>query len=227
MMKRYPIAPTTESELLERSHALAGLTLGEIAESFGICVPHESVRAKGFAGILLEQVLGATATSKPEPDFQLIGVELKSLPINALGKPRESTYVCTVPLIDNHDIRWETSTVKRKLTRVLWVPILVETDAPIADRRIAMPLLWSASIDEEAALRHDWEELMDMVVMGELNRVSAHHGTWLQIRPKAADSRARGRSTNADGTPGVALPRGFYLRTSFTSKILRQHYALP
>ena len=226
-MNRHVSAPKTESELLQRSRALAGRTLGEIAESVGVTIPQHSVHAKGFAGILLEQVLGATASSKPEPDFQLIGVELKSLPIDAGGKPRESTYVCTVPLTNNHDMHWETSTVRRKLARVLWMPILVERHAPIAARRIAMPIIWSATPEQEATLRQDWEELMDMVVLGELDKLSAHYGTCLQIRPKAADSKARSRATTSSGAPNFALPKGFYLRASFTSMILKQHYALP
>jgi len=68
---------------------------------------------------------------------------------------------------------------------------------------------------------------MDMVVLGELDKLSAHHGTWLQIRPKAADSKARSRATTSSGAPNFALPKGFYLRATFTSMILKQHYALP
>ena len=54
----------------------------------------------------------------PEPDFQHIGVELKTLPVDQNFRPKESTYVCTVPLIRNAGAIWETSTVKLKLSRV-------------------------------------------------------------------------------------------------------------
>ena len=211
-------APRTESELLTRARALAGLTLGDLAASLGVVVPNVSSSAKGFAGTLLEQALGATATSKPEPDFQLIGVELKSLPIDARGKPRESTYVCTVPLADNAGASWETSTVRKKLARVLWMPIVVDNNASVESRRIAMPLIWSATAEQEEGLRRDWEELMDMVVLGDLERLTAHHGTWLQVRPKAADSQVRRRTASASGAPGLALPRGFYLRTVVSAR---------
>lgn len=219
--------PRTEAELLERSESLAGLSLGEIAAAWRVPVPRRSRSAKGFAGTLLETVLGATAASRPEPDFQLICVELKTLPIDDQGKPRESTYVCTVPLVEHHGLTWERSPVKRKLDRVLWIPIVTSRDTPVADRVVATPLLWSPSAEEEAALKRDFEELMDMVVMGELHRLTAHHGNWLQIRPKAADARSRSRASAADGAPSATLPRGFYLRALFTERVLRQHYAMP
>ena len=76
-----PVPPRTESELLERAESIAGLELHELASRRGWPVPGSSRAAKGWAGQLLEEALGATAASLPEPDFQLIGVELKTIPI--------------------------------------------------------------------------------------------------------------------------------------------------
>jgi len=220
-----PPAPRTEAELLQRAEALGGLSLAELAARFGQSVPRDPVRAKGWFGQLVEVALGATAASLPEPDFQLIGVELKSLPIDARGRPKESTYVCTVALTDNVGLTWEDSLVRRKLARVLWLPVESAAERPLAERRIGTALLWSPDAEEEDALRRDWEELMDMVCLGELERISARHGTWLQIRPKAADSRALCASTDANGDAALSLPRGFYLRTRFTARLLARHWA--
>ena len=219
--------PSTEAELLARAQELAGRRLADIATTLGVATPANSTRAKGFAGTLLERALGATAASRPVPDFELIGVEMKTLPIDANGRPRESTYVCTVPLADNHDTSWENSVVRHKLSRVLWVPVLTSDHTAVEDRVVGTALIWSPSGEQRHALRRDYEELMDMVVLGRLAELSAHHGTWLQIRPKAADGHARGPATGAGGEPVSALPRGFYLRARFTSAILQQHYAIP
>jgi len=86
--------------------------------------------------------------------------------------------------------------------------------------------LWSPSPREASDLQADWQELMDMVCMGELESISAHHGTYLQIRPKAADSRSRRWGVGETGEHVRTLPRGFYLRPSFTRNILQQHYAV-
>ncbi|MFH0351222.1 MAG: hypothetical protein ACHBMF_04755 [Chromatiales bacterium] len=53
------------------------------------------------------------------------------------------------------------------------------------------------------------------------------HGTYLQIRPKAAHGRARTEGIGGSGNVVQTLPRGFYLCAVFTEEILRTHYALP
>ncbi len=171
----------------------------------------------------MELCLGATASSRPEPDFQYIGVELKTLPINHIGKPKESTYVCTVPLTVEADISWSGSVVKRKLSRVLWLPVEADASIEFAQRRIGSAFLWSPDPQQEADIRTDWQELMDMIYMGEIDKISSQHGKVLQIRPKAVNARALTKTATATGEPGLTLPRGFYLRTSFTHNLLTMY----
>ena len=219
--------PTSEEELLARSRGLAGRTLAELAELAGRPVPQERRRAKGWPGELIEVHLGATAASLAEPDFQTIGVELKTIPIGRSGRPRESTYVCTVPLTGAEGLAWEDAWVRRKLLRVLWLPVEADPDIPLADRRVGSALLWSLEPDLEAVLRDDWEEIMELVALGRLDQLSARQGSYLQVRPKAANSRSLRRAVGAEGERVLTNPRGFYLRASFTQEILRRHYALP
>jgi DNA mismatch repair protein MutH len=215
--------PTSEAELMQRAHALAGRTLAELAHELGVAVPENLRRHKGWVGQLLELALGADAESLPEPDFRLIGVEMKTLPIDRNGKPRESTYVCTVPLDQGMEASWETSWICRKLSRVLWLPVEAEPEIPLAQRRIGTPLLWSPDEGETLALRQDWEELGDMIRMGELESITARMGTVLQIRPKAANSKVTCGSVGADGEAITTHPRGYYLRPAFTHAILQRH----
>ncbi len=212
---------------MARSQAIAGLSLGELAQRYQQATPRENRRAKGWAGQLLEGVLGATASSLPEPDFQSIGVELKTLPISLAGQPLESTYVCPVALSGEDGVYWEGSYLRRKMARVLWIPIAGPRGMPVANRRIATPLLWSPNELEEAALRQDWEELMDLVTLGKIEEITAHHGVYLQIRPKGANARSLRRGSGTEGQPTWLLPRGFYLRTTFTRQILERTYILP
>ena len=209
---------------MARAKILAGLTLGEVAAERRWPIPDSSRSGKGWPGQLIEDALGASAASLPEPDFQLIGVELKTIPVDTRGRPRESTYVCSVPLDDASTSTWEESNVRRKLARVLWIPLLCGDALPIGERRIGSPLLWSPGPEEAAALRADWEEFMELICVGRVDEISAHFGTCLQIRPKAASARSRRRAVGADGTPVPTLPRGFYLRTGFTAAILESGY---
>lgn len=223
-MSAHIVPPHNEQVLLERAEDIAGLSLAELAERLNKPLPANLRHAKGWAGQLLEQSLGATASSLPEPDFQQIGVELKSLPLNANGLPRESTYVCTVPMTNTSRLSWEDSWVRLKLRRVLWVPLEADNEIPLPQRRIGTALLWSPSPQQESLLRRDWEELMELICLGRWDELSARHGSYLQIRPKAAHSRVLTESYDSDGSPCRTLPRGFYLRTRFTRQILEQHY---
>jgi DNA mismatch repair protein MutH len=220
------LPPENEAELLTRARALAGLSIAELAQRFALCAPPDLRRAKGFVGALVERALGASAGSRALPDFEALGIELKTLPVDARGRALESTFVCTIPLVEIGEVEWLSSRVRRKLKRVLWVPVQGERQIPVPERRIGAPLLWSLTPEAEAALRFDWEELAGIIGRGDVESITGHIGRCLQIRPKAADSFARRRGIDADGVGFAALPRGFYLRASFTSELVRQNYAL-
>lgn len=218
--------PESEAILLSRAQALAGYTLGELAARAQIPIPQDLRRDKGWVGMLLERYLGANAGSKPEQDFAEIGVELKTIPVDLQGRPLETTFVCVAPLTGNTGVTWASSHVRHKLARVLWVPVEGDRAIPLSLRRVGAPLLWSASEEEDALLRHDWEELMEMIVLGQVERITARHGEVLQIRPKAANSKALTEGIGENGQPILTLPRGFYLKKTFTGPLLARHFLL-
>lgn len=213
--------PRDEAELLARARHWAGATVGELARTLEQDVPRDLRRHKGWLGELLENALGATAGSRPLPDFTELGIELKTIPIGADGRPRESTHVCSVALGDLIGQRWQDSTVRRKLARVLWVPVETRAELPLAARRIGLPRLWSPDTAQESVLRADWEEHMELLSTGRFEELDARLGVYLQIRPKAANSRALTAASDSGGAPAATLPRGFYLRSRFTHAILR------
>ncbi|USD55324.1 DNA mismatch repair endonuclease MutH [Vibrio sp. SCSIO 43155] len=216
--------PQSEAELMERAHDIAGLSFAELAEEAGMTVPGNLKRDKGWVGQLLEWHLGAPSGSKPQQDFAKLGIELKSIPISYSGKPLETTFVSVAPLTGVQGLTWETSHVRNKLSRVLWVPVEGEREIPLAERRVGSPLIWSPDQEEELVLKNDWEELMEMIVLGKFDQISARHGEALHLRPKAANAKALTEAYSSNGKPIKTLPRGFYLRTQFTEQILLKHY---
>lgn len=219
--------PHGEEDLMLRAQMLAGRTVASLARQCGRPVPPDLRHAKGFFGTLLEKALGATAGCRAVPDFEDLGIELKSLPVNARGQPLETTFVCTIALLDIGRIEWEDSRLRHKLQRVLWVPVEGTRSLPVGERRIGTPLLWSPNEQEEAELRFDWEELSGIIGRGEVANITGHLGKYLQIRPKARNSQARRQAVGHADEPMATLPRGFYLRTQFTARILRRAFVLP
>lgn len=222
----FPSAPTTIEQLSDRIECMAGMTVGEIAQELSVLVPENLQTEKGWTGQLIEAFLGATAGNLPEPDFQHLGIELKTIPIDASGKPLETTFVCFAPLSGDIGTYWRDSTVYKKLHHVLWVPIIAERHIPVYLRQIAMPFLWQMDHQQETLLQQDWQELTDLITFGHHDQISAKHGEALQLRPKAADSSVRTNAYDDKGNPTLAPPKGFYLRTQFTAGLLKQQFKL-
>ena len=213
--------PRSLDELLRRAAALDGLRVGELARRVGLALPAEPRSAKGHLGRLLELALGADAGNRDEPDFRELGVELKSVPLDRLGRVRESTFVCSLDLARAGREEWELSRVRRKLACVLWFPVQALPFA-LADRYLGTARLWRPSPGQETLLRADWEELMGHVATGRIEELSAHLGQALQVRPKAPDGRARVNCLGPEGETLPVVPRGFYLRARFTEAVLWQ-----
>lgn len=212
--------PQNLEQLLSQAQSIAGLTFGELADELHIPVPIDLKRDKGWVGMLLETALGATAGSKAEQDFSHLGVELKTLPINAEGYPLETTFVSLAPLVQNSGVKWENSHVRHKLSCVLWMPIEGSRHIPLRERHIGAPILWKPTAEQECQLKQDWEELMDLIVLGKLEQITARIGEVMQLRPKGANSRAVTKGIGKNGEIIDTLPLGFYLRKEFTAQIL-------
>ncbi|HHE9973260.1 TPA: DNA mismatch repair endonuclease MutH [Haemophilus influenzae] len=213
--------PQTLEQLLSQAQSIAGLTFGELADELHIPVPIDLKRDKGWVGMLLERALGATAGSKAEQDFSHLGVELKTLPINAEGYPLETTFVSLAPLVQNSGVKWENSHVRHKLSCVLWMPIEGSRHIPLRERHIGAPIFWKPTTEQERQLKQDWEELMDLIVLGKLDQITARIGEVMQLRPKGANSKAITKGIGKNGEVIDTLPLGFYLRKEFTAQILK------
>ncbi len=219
---RYP-PPRDEAELRWRAAQLSGRTVREISDALAFSVGGEAVRTKGKVGELLERALGASAGSAAAPDFPHLGVELKSIPVDAAGRPSESTFVCALSVAEADGAEWETSWARAKLSCVLWVPVVGEGD----ERRIGAPLLWRPTPAQEAVLHADFDDLVGRIGAGGIESLTARDGRWLQIRPKAAHGRVRTVAYGDEGERISTVPRGFYLRARFTGALLRAPDALP
>lgn len=210
--------PRDLQELLARARSLEGRAVSELASARG-----PNVHTKGKVGEAMERALGATGVGAML-DFPELGVELKTIPVDLDDKPRESTFVCAIQLADADREEWEGSWVRRKLSRVLWLPIVHDEHD---SRRVGRARLWSPTEEQACILHADFDEILGAIAIGGIEGVTAHMGRWLQLRPKAADSRARAMALGPDEALIATVPRGFYLRARFTGAILADPSATP
>ena len=95
---------------------------------------------------------------------------------------------------------------------------------PIEQRQIATPFLWQPSAQQQQLLQQDFEDVIETVAMGKIDQIDARFGELLQVRPKAANSKALTEAIGPNGETILTLPRGFYLRPQFTSSILSEQF---
>lgn len=213
------ISPKNEDELLSRCALIEGLTFSQLSSLTQFFIPAQESKRKGWTGNAIEIALGTTAGTKSLPDFNHLGIELKTIPFGRNGKPSESTFVTSIPLLTIHHQEWPTSTCYQKLKRVLWVPVEGDNQIPFLQRRIGQARLWSPNADEEAILARDWLELSLMIGTGKLEDIGASMGEYLQVRPKGANARSLCYGYDSEGNRILTLPRGFYLRSRFTQTL--------
>lgn len=209
-----------EEALLARCHAIEGFTFAQLAQALRISIPNHPLQRKGWVGQAMELALGTTAGNKSLPDFCALGIELKTLPLNHLGRAIESTFVTTIPLTTIHEQTWETSPCYLKLKRVLWMPVEGDQTIPFHHRRIGRALLWSPSLMDITLLAKDWNEFSLMISTGQLAEIDATMGQLLQVRPKAANGKSLCYGFDESGNKVLTLPRGFYLRSNYTTGIV-------
>lgn len=213
-------------ELVGRARRLAGLTIADLARRVERELDERARRNKGIVGLLVERALGATASSRPIPDFESIGVELKTLPVGRDGAPLESTFVCNVTK-DELETSWEESHVRRKLAHVLFVPIEGDRAIALDARRVGTAFVFELGERHEEVLGRDYENLRDALWSAGRDAVPGHLGVALQVRPKGKNARDAERRHASDGVAELVAKRAFYLRATFTRRLLEESGLAP
>jgi DNA mismatch repair protein MutH len=224
----------TLDALLAHARALVGVELSELADALGLPVPVGHLRTKGWSGQVIEQELGAVVGGGRGPDFAALGVELKTVPVReaidpgdprrvpASFEPLESTAVCQIDPVAIAGESWESSYVREKLARVLFIALAVRPDArSVGERRVAAVRLWSPDADETRALRDDFELFVRSYYrQGRAAEITGHLGAVMQVRPKGRDADDLRDAYDAAGNPARVGKHGFYLRPAFVARIL-------
>ncbi len=214
-------APCSRRELELRALALQGCSLERLAQALGQQLPADPRTAKGYIGQLVELALGADAKAGTLPDFPHLGVELKTVPLDARGVPVESTFCCSIAMAGADRAEWENSRLRQRLGCVLWVPVEGIGLRPWPQRCFGRARLWVPDALQTQILRGDWEHLMGEIGAGRGPQLTAHAGRVLQVRPKAAHAGVRTLGAGPDG-PEAVLPLAFYLRAHFTAAVLAE-----
>ncbi len=215
--------PATFEELTQNLERIVGRSISDLAKDMNQPLPISPLHGKGFTGELIEKCLGASAQNLPIPDFPKLGVELKTIPVDDDLKPLESMFLCYAPLTDIRHLSFENSSLYTKIRRMLFVLVTASRDRDYVERYVVGYFFYAPSPQELAVIRNDFNEIYELIKTGNIDKVNARLGSIIQMRPKAANGKALTECVGPEGEIIKTRPRGFYMRRSFSSRLIEQH----
>lgn len=217
--------PKSKAELETRLRGILGRSIGELALLSGVSLPYNNLASKGFAGLLIELFLGANAHNLTLPDFISLNVELKTLPLKVNLMPEESTFLCSADLRPENFLPFEQSPLYHKMSNMLFVLLLAPRGFPMAERRILGYFFFTPNQEQWQTIKEDYQDFAELICSGQSNLINGSMGSIIQMRPKTANGEHIIQARDSDGHAYYTRPRGFYLRSTFTSQLCRQFLA--
>ena len=213
-----PYDPTDKQSIIVYAQKLQGKTLRE-ATGLGHIQPPS--KRRGSLGNAVEQYyFRYAANSDSRPDFDQVGLELKTTPLKA---GRNGQLVAKERLvlsqIDYEEVvteEFESSRMLRKSADILLMSYLWEPDKDPLDYRFVLVDEMHIPREDLAQIRTDWETVVAKVRSGHAEDISGADTLYLEACTKAADSSQRRRQPFSE-VP--AKPRAWALKASYMTVI--------
>lgn len=216
----------TFKELSHRLDQIVGVPFAELGEYYHQPWKGDATHNKGWAGRLVDRLVGGDVGNAPEADISSLGIEVKTIPIGLGAKVLEPTKVTMLNYGDLFDTAWPASTAYHKLRAVLFVPIVKFNAAQPNEWFIRRPFLWLPSERILRQLEADYNSVRQLVVSRRFDQISSAKppkGQGIALHPKPSAQNAQVRRTyTVDGTDYRLLPRAWMLRESFTQPIVSE-----
>jgi DNA mismatch repair protein MutH len=208
------------SDLLRVYTEIQGIPFRELAETLGYDITKDPKSMKSAAGDIAEMVAGKKPDSLPQADLTQFDIEVKTVPLDLLGYPRENTKITAVNYSSLLTEEWAMSHVYEKVRVVLFVPIVKEDTRRPDSWYVRSPFIWMPSHDQLAVIREDWETIQGMVQSG--GQLTAKVGQYL-IANTSGQGKGRDDRTYqlADGRTIPVKTRAFFLRKTSVAEILQ------
>jgi DNA mismatch repair protein MutH len=196
-------------EAVRQIRRLVGQDLRKLADQYGITVFREGRKNKGWAGHVIERVLGLPISSAQAPNFG--SWELKTISLKYLKDGRLSVKeTMAITMIDPYNVErteFEDSHLLAKLKKAViasrvWVS--KEEEASVL-YSVSTFDLGNAELYEQ--IRADYNEARSAIIAGGLGALKSEMGKYVQPRTKGPGKKAK-------------KTRAFYARTTFLKKFV-------
>lgn len=206
--------PSSLQSIYSYAKQFEGSTL---REKCGIDFVESFSKRKGSLGDAIEQsYFGIENNSDPDADFKKVHTELKS---TGLKKRRDGGYSAKERLVIQMinymsvvDETWETSSLQKKLHKLLLVAYLYDKNLNPADYLIMLVELWSVPPEDIPVFKKDWETVVSKIRAGRAHELSGSDTFYLEACTKAASSK-KTREQPFSNVP--AKPRAWAIKSSY------------
>ena len=206
--------PSSLESILAYAKQLEGKTLREACHLDSMDDPR---RRKGSFGNALESYyFHYDINSNPEADFDHVGTELKSTPIRLRkdGKysAKERLVISMINYMRVVDETWESSSLQKKLHKILLVAYLYDKNLSPVDFPIEIVELWGVPREDIPTFKQDWDTIVDKVRAGRAHELSGSDTLYLEAATKASSSKDR---RPQPFSPIPAKPRAWAIKQSY------------
>jgi DNA mismatch repair protein MutH len=224
---------TDEESIMARARLLEGKTLGFVSKNSPYEEDTFNKINKGNIGNFIEKHwFGILNNSNPAPDFEEAGIELKVCPIKRSSGTLvtdQRTKICSIDFFKLYDETWESSHVKNKLNKVLFIFYQRKEEyEDLYDKKVLGAALWELSKQDRLdTIVSDWHTAYNVNIHGMSHELTE---TFFDI---LSTSRTTG-GTTIDGEKDMvkqpntsfqayAKKRAFSLKPSFTKQFWQEY----
>lgn len=218
------VFPDVDS-LLAHAHTLEGFTAQELAVAVGDSKFNRSPEPEGKTGVgaLVELYLGKKSDSLRRPDFENLGVELKTLPMKSTGKTqawkiKEPTTITMIDYFMVDKEPWDQAYVRHKIDRILWVPY----EHNYADKRLSRfrkAFLWSPPPTDYPVFEQDYSRVQKCIRDGRAHELSESISAVLAARRKGVKDSMKPQPHS----PEPAKSRAWAFKPAYTRPLLARY----
>ena len=197
---------------------LEGKTLRTACHLAAIDDPH---RRKGsFGNAIEEYYFHYDINSSADPDFAQVETELKTTPLrrkkNGELSAKERLVISMINYMSVVDETWETSSVQKKLSKILLIAYEYDKDLNPVDFFVDLVELWGIPPEDVPVFRRDWNTVVEKIRQGKAHELSGSDTFYLEAATKAASSKVR-RPQPFSSIP--AKPRAWAIKPAYMTAI--------
>ncbi|QJC35036.1 MutH/Sau3AI family endonuclease [Enterobacteriaceae endosymbiont of Donacia piscatrix] len=222
MKKIFSTIILNENILFLRAKLITGYYIIDLIKWLNYPVNNNSIKDKGIIGKLIEYYLtGEKKNNKLNQDIPYLGIEIKTITINLKKKVLNDCFICSFPLLIKNNLSFYKKKLNKKISKILWVPIITNNiNTYVFNKQIGDPFFWKPSFNDKVKLNNDWNNLIKLLIIGQLKKINYYNGDILLVKNKNSKKKLT-RTIDQNGKFLYIYPKAFYIKKKYLNKLFK------